>query len=162
MKKTRKTFTKVIGALLAALICLYNTGSDMQLLRSIPDDLYTYEDKGDSHYADYYDGRFRLVTDDDSEVALSFDQSLSQLKNNGSNSTARVRLHDIVDVKTVNLKYRESITVMPGGRCVGIHIKTDGLLVVGFRLIQIRGISRRQSSLAYAQAILSLKQIVRT
>ena len=132
MKKTRKTFTKVIGALLAALICLYNTGSDMQLLRSIPDDLYTYEDKGDSHYADYYDGRFRLVTDDDSEVALSFDQSLSQLKNNGSNSTARVRLHDIVDVKTVNLKYRESITVMPGGRCVGIHIKTDGMLVVGF------------------------------
>ena len=74
MKKTRKTFTKVIGALLAALICLYNTGSDMQLLRSIPDDLYTYEDKGDSHYADYYDGRFRLVTDDDSEVALSLDR----------------------------------------------------------------------------------------
>jgi len=49
----------------------------------------------------------------------------------GSKTEETVYLCGIIPVKTVSLSITDTMSVIPGGECIGINLKTRGLLVVG-------------------------------
>lgn len=124
MVKTKVRLMKLLGALICAVLCLYNLGSDMTWLRSLPDTIYIYEDGED--------GALKAL-DESVSASHSFDQSLFEAT---GEAVLDIKLFQELTVKKVQLKKREDVKVMPGGSIVGLHVLTDGILVVGFGEVQ--------------------------
>ncbi|MDO4567624.1 MAG: SpoIVB peptidase [Clostridia bacterium] len=130
MKKLRNAIVKALGALLAALLCVYNTGAEMEWLRALPRELYVYDGATIESLLEP-PGSIGFYKANDAEVSLSQSQTLSDVLGEGV-VNAQIKLYGVLPVGGIQLTQRDHTVVMPGGLAVGIHIVTDGLLVVGF------------------------------
>ena len=74
-----------------------------------------------------------LVTsrqEDVSPAMQNTSKSISHTQNTGEYK-AKIYLYGIVPVKTVSVAIEDDIYVVPGGECIGINLKTRGVLAVG-------------------------------
>lgn len=111
MKRVFKTLKFLVGITACVLMCVFYGGEEMTLLRRLPDTIYT--DGGSPE-----------------EAANVIGDTLGSVGAAVQDDVMTVRMFGL-PVKTVNIRERQEITVMPGGNALAISIEADGVLVVG-------------------------------
>ena len=80
-----------------------------------------------------------LVTNRQMDLAPAMENSSTAVSEKQSLSySEKIYLYGFVPVKTVGVSVADEIFVVPGGECVGITLKTEGLLAVGIAPFETR------------------------
>ncbi|MEE0682220.1 MAG: SpoIVB peptidase [Candidatus Gastranaerophilaceae bacterium] len=133
MKKTKLCLLKTFGIVICAIICLYNYGPQMERLRSMPNEIYIRDGDIQNDILNI-DAPFYVQGTDEIQASQSGDESLgtnSSYEDGSTIGTITIDFFNLIPLKTIDVKERRDILVMPGGNSVGIHINTKGVLVVG-------------------------------
>ncbi len=116
MRKTRRIF------IIAFLLCLFIYCCKID---SIPNSMILYN--GESlDLGDFFGISLKIGEEDCNTILTS-----SNLEEEGSSTTAQVKLFDTFTVKEVELSIIDETTVIPIGQVSGLKLYTNGALVVG-------------------------------
>ncbi len=127
----RKT-KKIIGLLLAVFVVAVTFSAPVQNLSSIPMNLKMFE--GQMTAFDVA-SLFDTVVDGDEEVVAVSGGELTTIKSGRTDIT--FKLFGVLPIKKVQVQVLPETKLYPGGHSIGVKLKSEGVMVVGFYLVDV-------------------------
>lgn len=137
---------RMMGLLLAFLVCLLSSSTPFQNYASLPNELRLF--KGQNRNIDLAVPVHAQVTVHDPEIIkvngnskhsfqVNLKDPISLESSHSGNTELKLKLFGAIPLKTVKVSVVPDLKVIPGGQTIGVKIKSAGILVVGHHLVSI-------------------------
>lgn len=138
---------KLLGFVLAFLLCFIGTADPVQSFASLPDELRLIT--GQQSRLDVAMPVQALASVDrpdvlqlngsrESKLQVSLKQPLQLNPQQSGNAEVTLKLFGTIPLKTVHVKVMPELKVIPGGQTIGVKVKSSGILVVGHHLVRVQ------------------------
>ncbi|KOP63917.1 serine peptidase [Bacillus sp. FJAT-18019] len=136
---------KLLGFVLAFLLCFLGTADPVQSFASLPDELRLIS--GQQSHLDVAMPVQALASVDrpdvlqlngspESKLQVSLKQPLELHPQQSGKAEVSLKLFGKIPLKTVHVNVVPELKVIPGGQTIGVKVKSSGILVVGHHLVR--------------------------
>ncbi|WP_339272112.1 SpoIVB peptidase [Paenibacillus sp. FSL K6-1330] len=138
---------KLLGFVLAFLLCFIGTADPVQSFASLPNELRLIS--GQQSRLDVAMPVQALASVDrpdvlqlngsrESKLQVSLKYPLQLNPQQSGNAEVTLKLFGKIPLKTVHVKVIPELKVIPGGQTIGVKVKSSGILVVGHHLVRVQ------------------------